>query len=216
MWDRNAPVNDIADTRLAWDKMDGLLPAIVQDRASGRVLMLGYMSPEALSATRESGFATFYSRSKGRLWQKGETSGNRLRVTAIHGDCDGDALLLLAEPAGPTCHLGLVSCFGDQAVEGPGWLADLQSVVRERAQSGDVASYTRQLLDGGPERIAQKIGEEGVEVALAAAAGDPRRCAEEVADLLYHLAVMMQVQGFDWVDVIAILKDRHRSSARSS
>lgn len=209
-------MSDIADDKLAWDKMDGLLPAIVQDRASGRVLMLGYMSPEALSATRESGFATFFSRSKARLWQKGETSGNRLRVIAIHADCDSDSLLLVAEPAGPTCHLGTVSCFGDSELEGPGWLAELQAIVRDRAQSGDESSYTRRLLESGAERVAQKIGEEGVEVALAAVAGDPRRCAGEVADLLYHLTVMMEAQGFDWSDVMAILQDRHRSSRRSA
>lgn len=212
MRDRNAPLTEAADSELAWDKMGGLLPAIVQDGASGRVLMLGYMNGDALAATRDSGFATFYSRSRGRLWQKGETSGNRLRVFAIHGDCDSDALLLVAEPAGPTCHLGSVSCFGDDALQGPGWLAELQSVVRSRAQSGDASSYTRQLLDSGHERIAQKIGEEGVEVALAAVAGDPLRCASEVADLLYHLTVMMQAQNFDWSDVVTILRERHRSN----
>ena len=210
MRDRNAPLTPNDAAALAWGKMDGLLPAIVQDRSSGRVLMLGYMNREALAATFESGFATFYSRSKQRLWQKGETSGNRLRVEAVHADCDNDALLLVVQPAGPACHLGSASCFGDDAVSGPGWLADLSRIVRDRAASGDASSYTRQLLDAGVERIAQKIGEEGVEVALAAVAANPNRCPEEVADLLYHLSVLMEVRGFGWSDVIQVLQARHQ------
>ena len=210
MRDRNAPLTELPADGLAWDKMGGLLPVTVQDVASGRVLMLGYMDRAALAATEESGFATFYSRSKQRLWQKGETSGNRLRVEAIHADCDSDALLLVAEPAGETCHLGAISCFGDAALEGPGWLADLSQIVRRRAASGDSSSYTRQLVDDGVERIAQKIGEEGVEVALAAVTAGPDRCAEEVADLLFHLTVLMEARGFGWAEVIHVLQQRHR------
>lgn len=199
------------DLDLAWDKMDGLLPAVVQDVATGRVLMLGYMDRDALAASRESGFATFYSRSKQRLWQKGETSGNRLRVERIEADCDGDALLVLAEPAGPTCHLGTVSCFGSQALTGPAWLAELAAIVRQRAASADPSSYTSQLLEKGVERIAQKIGEEGVEVALAAVGSDPRQLVEEVADLAYHVAVLMQARGFGWHEVIEVLQERHEA-----
>lgn len=212
MRDRSAPLTRASADKLAWDKMSGLLPAVVQDRASGRVLMLGYMSKEAIAATLETGLATFYSRSKGRLWQKGETSGNRLHVREIRADCDDDALLLLAEPAGPTCHLGSCSCFGDEALDGPGWLADLATIVRDRADTPQQSSYTRQLLDEGTERIAQKIGEEGVEVALAAVSGDAGRCAEEIADLTYHLAVLMQAAGLQWQDVIAVLQARHLAS----
>jgi phosphoribosyl-ATP pyrophosphohydrolase/phosphoribosyl-AMP cyclohydrolase len=208
MRDRNAPLTAAAVESLAWDKMGGLLPVTVQDVASGRVLMLGYMDAAALAATHESGFATFYSRSKQRLWQKGETSGNRLRVVAIHADCDSDALLLIAEPAGETCHLGSISCFGDVALDGPGWLADLSKILRRRAASGDPSSYTRQLLGEGVERIAQKIGEEGVEVALAAVTAGPQRCEEEVADLLYHVSVLMEARGFGWGDVIHVLQER--------
>lgn len=215
MRDRNAPLTDADDAALAWEKMGGLLPALVQDAASGRVLMLGYMDRDALAATRKSGLATFYSRSKKRLWQKGETSGNHLRVERIHADCDDDALLLLAEPAGPTCHLGSVSCFGADGPHGPGWLADLSAIVRDRAASPDPSSYTSQLLDKGVERIAQKIGEEGVEVALAAVGSDPQQCVEEVADLVYHLAVLMQAKGFVWSDVIAVLQDRHETRVRA-
>ena len=209
MRDRNAPLKlaDVDD--LAWDKMDSLLPAVIQDRASGRVLMLGYMNSESLLATLESGFVTFFSRSKRRLWMKGETSGNRLRVGSVHADCDDDALLVTAEPEGPTCHLGTRSCFGEQALTGPGWLGDLSSIVADRAASGSESSYTRQLLESGVERIAQKVGEEGVELALAAVTRDPSGCAEEGADLLYHLAVLLQARGMNWDDLIAVLRRRH-------
>jgi phosphoribosyl-ATP pyrophosphohydrolase/phosphoribosyl-AMP cyclohydrolase len=209
MRDRNAPLSKADIGSLAWEKMDGLLPAAVQNAASGKLLMLGYMSPEALAATLASGFATFHSRSKGRLWQKGETSGNRLRVRSVQEDCDADALLVLADPEGPTCHLGTQSCFGGKGVEGPGWLAELSRVVAARAGAGGEASYTRQLLEEGTAKIAQKVGEEGVEVALAAVTRDAAGCAEETADLLYHLAVLMQDRGYSWEDVIAVLRRRH-------
>jgi phosphoribosyl-ATP pyrophosphohydrolase/phosphoribosyl-AMP cyclohydrolase len=172
--------------------------------------MLGYMNAEALRATLDSGFATFFSRSKGRLWQKGEISGNRLRVSSIHEDCDGDALLVRADPEGPTCHLGTQSCFGGET-GGPGWLASLSKIVAGRIASGDPASYSARLAAEGPARIAQKIGEEGVEVALAAVTRDTVSCAEEVADLLYHLTVLMETKGFGWSDVIRVLQARHKN-----
>jgi len=215
MRDRNAPLNSAGIDALAWDKMDGLLPAAVQDRCSGRLLMLGYMNKDALAATLESGFVTFYSRSKQRLWQKGETSGNRLRLSAVHEDCDADSLLVLADPEGPTCHLGTSSCFGGEP-DTPGWLAELSTIVSRRAQSDDASSYTRKLLEAGVARIAQKIGEEGVEVSLAAVSRDAAGCAEETADLLYHLAVLMEAKGFGWHDVIVVLKDRHARASSST
>jgi phosphoribosyl-ATP pyrophosphohydrolase/phosphoribosyl-AMP cyclohydrolase len=217
MRDRNAPLTVGEIDSLAWDKMDGLLPAAVQDRSTGRLLMLGYMNREALEATLASGFVTFFSRSKQRLWQKGESSGNVLRLASLHEDCDGDALLVLADPVGPTCHLGTTSCFGGQP-EGPSWLAELSRIVAERAASGDESSYTRKLIDRGVERIAQKIGEEGTEVALAAVTRDATGCAEEIADLLYHIAVLMEVRDFSWDDVMTVLKSRHsdRSAIASS
>jgi phosphoribosyl-ATP pyrophosphohydrolase/phosphoribosyl-AMP cyclohydrolase len=184
MRDRNAALSESDISSLAWDKMDGLLPAAVQDCRSGRLLMLGYMNREALEATLETGLATFWSRSKQRLWQKGETSGNTLRVAAVHKDCDSDALLILAEPRGPACHLGTTSCFGGEGPDGPG--------------------------EGLP-RIAQKVGEEGVEVALAAVTRDAAGCAEEVADLLYHLIVLMQAKGLGWEKVIEVLRQRHKA-----
>jgi len=215
MRDRNAPLTPADLGALAWDKMDGLLPAAVQDRASGRLLMLGYMNRDALAATLDTGLATFWSRSKQRLWQKGETSGNSLRVSAVHEDCDSDALLILADPQGPTCHLGTTSCFGGDGAQGPGWLADLARIVETRAATGDETSYTARLLAEGLPRIAQKIGEEGVEIALAAVTRDPAGCAEETADLLYHLTVLMQAKGFGWGDVIEVLRRRHASAPPS-
>lgn len=213
MRDRNAPLTSAEAAGLAWGKMDGLLPAAVQDRSSGRLLMLGYMDREALEATLETGFATFFSRSRQRLWRKGETSGNVLRVHSVASDCDGDALLVIADPAGPTCHEGTRSCFGDGWVDGPCWLSELSAIVAERAAGGGGPSYTRTLLDGGVERIAQKVGEEGVELALAAVTRDDAGCAEEAADLLYHLAVLLQARGMDWQQVIDVLRRRHSPEA---
>jgi len=215
MRDRNAPLSAGDIAMLAWDKMDGLLPAVVQDRRSGRLLMLGYMNSDALVATLQTGLVTFYSRSKQRLWQKGESSGNLLRLVSVHEDCDSDALLVIADPEGPTCHLGTTSCFGGEPA-GPGWLAELSSIIAERAAEGGESSYTRKLLDAGLERIAQKIGEEGTEVALAAVTRDASGCAEEAADLLYHLAVLMEAKSFGWDDVVAVLKLRHAARASNS
>lgn len=216
MRDRSAPLtaNDVAE--LAWRKMDGLLPAIVQDQSSGRVLMLGYMNQEALEATLGTGLATFFSRSKRRLWQKGETSHNHLHVHSVFADCDDDTLLVLARPDGPTCHSGTRSCFGDDAAMGPGWLADLSTIAHERAQSSDEASYTRRLLAEGSGRVAQKVGEEGVEVALAAVSRPPDECAEELADLLYHLVVLMESIGIGWEEVVNLLKARHAQARRAT
>jgi len=215
MRDRNAPLTQADLAALAWDKMDGLLPAAVQDRASGRLLMLGYMNRDALAATLETGLATFWSRSKQRLWQKGESSGHVLRVAAIHEDCDADALLVLADPEGPTCHLGTPSCFGGEGPAGPGWLAGLAAIVADRAATGDETSYTARLLAEGLPRIAQKVGEEGVELALAAVTRDPAGCAEEAADLLYHLTVLMQAKGFGWAEVVEVLRQRHATGPLS-
>ena len=210
MRDRNAPLTGADVAGLAWDKMDELLPALVQDAHTGQILMLGYMSREALEATLGSGFATLFSRSKGRLWQKGETSGNRLAVTGVFTDCDDDALLVKAEPEGPTCHLGTTSCFSEEGAEGVGFLATLARIVHQRAQTGDETSYTARLLAEGPAKIAQKVGEEGVEVALAAVTRDKEGCIEETADLIYHLTVLMEVRGYSWDDIAAKLKERHR------
>ena len=210
MRDRNAPLTPFDLDALAWSKMDGLLPAVVQDAATGQVLMLGYMDRAALEATLASGFATFFSRSKQRLWQKGETSGNRLAVQAVIADCDNDALLVRAVPEGPTCHLGTTSCFGAEGPNGVGFLGELARIVHERAQADPAESYTARLLNEGTQRAAQKVGEEGVEVALAAVARDAAGCAEEVADLVYHLTVLMEAKGIAWDDIAKVLAGRHK------
>ena len=187
---------------LAWDKQGGLLPAIVQDAASLRVLMLGYMSRESLVATLANGKVAFHSRSRQRLWIKGETSGNTLDLVAIEADCDRDALLVLARPQGPTCHTGSVSCFA----HAPGdVVADLDAVVARRKAGAPDASYTRKLFDAGIARIAQKVGEEGVETALAAVTADDAALRGEAADLAYHLLVLLRARGLGWDDVRAEL-----------
>ena len=184
MRNRSAPLTEADLSALDWQKMDGLLPAIVQDATTLQPLMLGYMDREALAASLESGFATFFSRSKERLWRKGESSGHHLAVKAIFADCDEDALLVLAEPAGPTCHLGTTSCFGEASTPGIGWLEQLARIVHQRGSADAKTSYTARLLGEGPTRIAQKVGEEGVELALAGAGGTREACVEDAADLI--------------------------------
>lgn len=198
-----------------WNKGGGLLPAIVQDALDGRVLMLGYMSPESLQATVESGRVTFWSRSRQQLWTKGETSGNHLDFVDAALDCDGDTLLVRAHPHGPTCHRGLETCFDAADEEGKGprpdlaFLAELERVIQARDIERPEGSYTTRLLEEGVKRIAQKVGEEGVETALAAAAGDQNELLGEAADLLYHLLVLLRCRRLDLVDVIDTLRDRH-------
>ena len=197
---------------LDWAKMDGLLPAIVQDAASGEVRMLGYMDRAALEATLRDGFVTFYSRSRGGPWRKGEISGNLLELVEVAADCDKDSLLVTARPRGPTCHTGSISCFGDAGAPGTGFIASLAVFLAERAASDPASSYTAQLVGEGIKRIAQKVGEEGVEVALAAVAGDPAEVASEAADLIYHLTLLLQVSGCSWDEVVTELKRRHSAS----
>lgn len=193
--------------QLDWKKGDGLLPVIVQDAANLRVLMLGYMNVEALAATRESGFVTFYSRSKQRLWKKGESSGHVLELVAIQADCDNDTLLVLAKPHGPTCHLQRDSCFP----EAPGgFLADLDALVQQREQQRPPDSYTTRLFESGIRRIAQKVGEEGVETALAAVAQDEAALLGESADLLFHLTVLLRSRGLALQDAVTVLQQRHK------
>jgi len=197
-----------------------LLPVIVQHARSGEVLMLGYMNEEALTATRTSGFVTFYSRSRQRLWQKGETSGHTLRVVEILQDCDGDALLILAEPAGPTCHTGRPSCFfrdlSESEVNGPlpavAILARLADRIHERRDTDPATSYTARLLHGGIDRIGKKIGEEAAELIIAAKNGNPAEIAYELADLIYHSLVLLEQQGVTTEAVWAELTRRYQAS----
>lgn len=193
---------------LAWDKQDGMLPAIVQDATTLRVLMLGYMDREALRLTLQTCNATFYSRTRAKLWTKGETSGNTLGVVSVAADCDRDTLLVLAHPRGPTCHLGTPSCFSPRAASS--MIGELDALVAARARERPEDSYTTKLLDSGIARIAQKVGEEGVEVALAAVIGDDAQLLGEGADLIYHLIVLLRARGLSVRDVEAVLEQRHR------
>ena len=195
-------------TSLDWPKMDGLIPAIVQDAASGEVLMLGYMDRAALDATLADKMVTFHSRSKNALWRKGETSGNGLDLVDVRMDCDQDALLVLATPRGPTCHTGTVSCFGDQGPPGVGFVGALERVIQSRATADPATSYTARLLAEGPARAAQKVGEEGVETALAGRCGDDAELISEAADLVYHLTVLLKARGLGWGDVVSKLRER--------
>jgi phosphoribosyl-AMP cyclohydrolase / phosphoribosyl-ATP pyrophosphohydrolase len=196
---------------LDWGKTGGLLPATVQDAFDGRVLMQAWMNRDALLLTLESRRVTFWSRSRKALWTKGETSGHFLALDSIHADCDHDSLLVLATPHGPTCHLGTDSCFdsGSQVTPGLAFLAQLDTLVAQRQQERPAGSYTTQLFDAGIPRIAQKVGEEGVEVALAAATGTADDVCNESADLLYHLLVLLRARGLPFSRVIATLKERH-------
>lgn len=192
---------------LAWDKQGGLLPAIVQDVRTHRVLMLGYMDRAALDATRANGRVTFYSRSKQRLWMKGESSGHVLEVVSIETDCDMDTLLVQAIPHGPTCHLDRCSCFADA----PGsFVGELDALVKARFESRPAGSYTTRLFDGGVRGIAQKVGEEGVETALAAVVQDDAALLGEAADLVFHLQVLLRARGLSLRDVDEVLETRHR------
>lgn len=214
----------VADVDFA--KTGGLVPGVVQHAATGQVLMVGYLDEGALRATLETGLATFWSRSRGTRWTKGESSGNVLRVEAVEVDCDRDTLLLHATPAGPTCHTGDQTCFGPRpyraggaegtgdgagAGEGAGrsFLPQLDAVVEQRRARMPEGSYTTRLFDAGVRRIAQKVGEEGVETALAAVVQDDEALLGESADLLYHLLVLLRSRGLGLEDVERVLRERH-------
>ena len=195
---------------LAWDKQDGLLPAIVQDADTLRVLMLGYMDRAAVHATLASGRVTFFSRSRQRQWTKGETSGHHLDLVSVEADCDVDTLLVLARPVGPTCHLDRVSCFEHAPVD---VLAELDGVIGQRQRERPAGRYTTRLFDAGIRAIAQKVGEEGVETALAAVVQDDDALLGEAADLLYHLAVLLRARGLSLAEAKTVLESRKQSSA---
>lgn len=196
---------------LAWDKMKGLMPAIVQDVFDGRVLMQGFMSRDALKVTLETGKVTFWSRSREELWTKGETSGNTLDLVDINSDCDGDCLLVRARPEGPTCHLGTDTCFDNKGKVLPelAFLAELEHVIATREVDRPEGSYTTSLFESGIKRIAQKVGEEGVETALAAVAGDEEEVLNESADLLYHLLVLLRSRQLELGSLVEVLRLRH-------
>jgi phosphoribosyl-AMP cyclohydrolase / phosphoribosyl-ATP pyrophosphohydrolase len=194
--------------QLDWEKMGGLVPVVVQHARSGRVLMLAFMNREALAKTLETRLATFWSRTRGKLWCKGETSGNVLRVQSLHTDCDRDSILLNVEPVGPTCHKGTTSCFlADQEHPGVGFLSYLSDLIRKRRQDLPESSYTARLFRDGMTRIARKLGEEAVEVVVSA--GEERqRSVEESADLIYHLLVFLEQREIPLNEVVDELKRR--------
>ena len=194
--------------QLDFEKTDGLLPAVIQHAVSGEVLMLGYMNDEALRVTEQSGKVTFWSRTKQRLWTKGESSGHFLNVVSITPDCDNDTLLILVNPVGTTCHLGTSSCFGEAHHQ---WhfLWELEQLLASRKSADPESSYTAKLYASGTKRIAQKVGEEGVETALAATVNDRHELTNEASDLMYHLLVLLQDQELDLTTVIENLRKRH-------
>lgn len=202
---------------------DGLIPAIVQDAISGRLLMLGWMNEESLAHTRQTGEVWFYSRSRQELWHKGATSGNVLRVRELRTDCDSDVILVRAEPAGPTCHTGRESCFWQtldgETVEDPpraGFIDELDGIIQQRHTASPDGSYTARLFAKGRHKIAQKVGEEGVETALAGVAQDDDRLIDESADLLYHLLVLLNERSIPLRAVLQRLAQRHSNAAPST
>lgn len=197
---------------LDFAKSGGLLPAVVQHAGTGAVLMLGYMNREALRETLTRRRVVFFSRSKQRLWEKGETSGHWLELDDIHVDCDRDALLVLARPAGPVCHTGTATCFGDEPrckAEELAFLTHLEGVIEQRIAAGAQGSYTASLFARGMQRMAQKVGEEGLEVALAAAAAGDREVLAESADLIFHLLLLLKSRGLSLQSVVTELRSRH-------
>jgi len=199
---------------LDFDKGGGLLPGVVQDANSGAVLMLGYLNREALQETIKRGRVVFFSRSRERLWEKGETSGNTLNLVSVVADCDNDSLLLRVQPVGPTCHRNTPSCFGDGQLpdsDGLPFLAKLQEVIEQRIAEHPEGSYTAKLYGAGLKRMAQKVGEEGVEVALAAQSADNDELVSEAADLVFHLALLLRARDLSLDTVARELSARHRA-----
>ena len=200
---------DINLDKIDWDKGQGLVPAIVQNIDSQQILMLAYMDRAALAQTISGKKVTFFSRSKNRLWTKGETSGNWLDFISGEMDCDADTLLIQARPQGPSCHTGSVTCFNDQTPSNIGFLDQLATLIAERHTTMPEDSYTTSLFAEGKALIAQKVGEEGVELALARMKGDSAEMANEAADLLFHMMVLLEDAGLTLADVISVLQNRH-------
>jgi len=195
-----------------WSKSEqGLVPAIIQDFTTKNVLMLGYMNDEALKKTRETKKVTFLSRSKQRLWTKGEESGNFLNLVDIKNDCDNDALLILVNPVGPTCHTGSDTCWGEENTSNFGFLSQLEQVIEQRRTSSDAnTSYVASLFEKGINKIAQKVGEEAVETVIEAKDNNDELFLYESADLLFHYLILLQAKGFTLKDIEAELKKRHK------
>lgn len=203
----------IKSDSINWEKVDGLVPAIIQDAATRQVLMLGYMNAEALEKTVETRKVHFFSRTRQALWKKGETSGNTFKLVTMSLDCDSDTLLVEVKPKGPACHTGTVTCFGDDPAPGLGFLAHLRAIIKKRKKEKPKGSYVGDLLARAPKRPAQKVGEEGVEVAMAAVAEDDDALTGEAADLLFHLMVLLESRGLSLDDCVDVLRKRHAVKA---
>ena len=203
-------MSDIDIDQVDWEKGGGLVPAVIQDVNNGHVLMLGYMNQTALSHTINSGKVTFFSRSKNRLWTKGETSGNWIDYVRGEIDCDADTILIQAHRHGPVCHTGSISCFNDIVPDNTQFLGQLWLLIAERHAAMPAGSYTTSLFAEGKARIPQKVGEEGVELALARMKDDQTEIANETADLLFHMMVLLQDAGLKLGDVIKVLEERYR------
>jgi len=191
-----------------FNKGDGLVPAVIQDYGSLQVLMLGYMNEEAFRKTQQEGKVTFFSRTRNRLWTKGETSGNFLIVKEIIIDCDNDALLIKADPSGPVCHTGTKSCFGE--VTSKGFIYELEQIINQRVDNNIGESYTNKLFRKGINKVAQKVGEEAVELIIEAKDDDPELFKNEAADLLYHLLILLKTKKVSFSDIEEILQSRHK------
>lgn len=191
-------------------KMDGLVPAIVQDALSGKVLMQGYMNEEALAKTNESGMVTFFSRSKNRLWTKGETSGNFMELVSIAVDCDGDSILVKAKPRGPVCHTGADTCFQEVNSSKTVFIDQLRAIIKDRKNNPSDTSYTASLFAKGINKVAQKVGEEAVEIVIEAKDDNKELFMGEAADLMYHYLVLLEAKGYELDEVMDVLIDRHK------
>ncbi|MCU7511243.1 MAG: bifunctional phosphoribosyl-AMP cyclohydrolase/phosphoribosyl-ATP diphosphatase HisIE [Ignavibacteria bacterium] len=196
-------------SKLDFNKMGGLIPAVVTDNSNGEVLMLGFMNKEALDKTMESGLVTFFSRSKGRLWTKGETSGNYLKLVSVAQDCDNDSLLIKANPEGNTCHTGGYSCFFPEKPGSINFLNELFSLIKDRKEKLPEGSYTTKLFQRGANRIIQKVGEEAIETVIAAKNRDKNELINETSDLIYHMFVMLVEQEIEFTDIVKNLEMRH-------
>ncbi len=195
--------------KLDFKKMEGLIPVVVQDAFTGKVLMLGYMNEAALTKTEESGRVTFFSRSKNRLWSKGETSGNFLEVVSMQEDCDGDAILVKAKPLGPVCHTGTDTCFNEGNTSKTAFIDQLRAIIKDRKANPSTGSYTSSLFLKGINKLAQKVGEEAVELVIEAKDDNKELFLGEAADLLFHYLVLLEAKNYSLDEVVEVLKQRH-------
>ena len=203
--------------QLDFDKMGGLIPAVIQDSRTRQVLMLGYMNQEALDQTIEKNLVCFYSRSKKRLWTKGETSGNFLQLVKMHVDCDNDSLLIQVIPKGPACHKGTVSCFETDCEDGKGFITQLEEILEDRIKTFDEgSSYTSKMFKKGPKAIAQKVGEEAVELILEAENGQLEDFENESADLMYHFLLLLKSRGRSFGSIERCLYNRSQLKSSST